>query len=216
MKISSKRNKLILSILLLASSLAPVAQAASIFINNHSFESPSVGNGSFTGAVPGWTITGGVAGAFNPATPTHFSGIGATDGVQNGYANAGATLSQTLTALFAADTQYTLTVDVGDRRDLVFPTYFIELFAGSTLLVQDNSSLTPNDGFLTSTLTYLSPASHPELGQPLQIRLRSTGSGIQQVNFDNVRLDAVPEPSSLAMLAVGAMAFCNFRRRITI
>ncbi|NJR43725.1 MAG: PEP-CTERM sorting domain-containing protein [Akkermansiaceae bacterium] len=107
-------------------------------------------------------------------------------------------------------------VDVGDRRDLVFPTYFIELFAGSTLLVQDNSSLTPNDGFLTSTLTYLSPASHPELGQPLQIRLRSTGSGIQQVNFDNVRLDAVPEPSSLAMLAVGAMAFCNFRRRITI
>jgi hypothetical protein len=62
-------------------------------------------------------------------------------------------------------------------------------------------------------VTYSTAASDPLIGQPLSIVLDSDGL---QTNFDDVRLDAVPEPSSLALLSspsFGAMAVAWSRRR---
>src|SRR5262249_15473458 len=112
-------------------------------------------------------------------------------------------------------------VDVGDRKDSTLTKYTIGLYAGGNLLAQDDSSLTPNDGWLTSTVTYLAGAADPFLGQALEIRIAfKTGGGIQ-TNFDNVRLDGtpqepftVPEPASLALagFGVGALAILSRRR----
>jgi hypothetical protein len=52
-------------------------------------------------------------------------------------------------------------------------------------MLAEENSLVPSNGFLTSTVSYTSPASDPAIGQSLRIELVSNGI---QVNFDNVRL----------------------------
>jgi len=110
------------------------------------------------------------------------------DGVQVAYSNL-EPVAQFLGVTLTADTLYTLKGDVGDRKDTIFPGYTIGLHSGGQPLAVDNSSLTPNDGFLTSTLTFLALPGHPNLGQVLEIRLASAGL---QTSFDNVRLGATP------------------------
>jgi hypothetical protein len=63
--------------------------------------------------------------------------------------------------------------------------YYIELYAGSTLLARDNNSLLPpSGGYLVSSLSYTVNPGSPVIGQPIRIRL----GGGTQTNFDNVRL----------------------------
>ena len=102
-----------------------VAQAASIAITNHDFETDGVEDGTFTnspGVVPtGWTTVGGDLGPFygyfNPtgddayigATDTEPSGgtVGTMDGANVFYfgtATTGQGIAQTLSENFAADT----------------------------------------------------------------------------------------------------------------
>jgi len=93
-------------------------------------------------------------------------------------------------------------VDVGDRIDWdTFPGYSVALLAGSTVLASE-SSLMPNNGWLTSTVNYTALAGNPLLGTALTILLTTGGT---QVNFDNVRLDVspVPEPETYALLLAG-------------
>jgi hypothetical protein len=78
---------------------------------------------------------------------------------------------------------------VGDANNTSFPGFDIQLWAGGTLLASA-SSPTPADGaFVTVTLTHVTSASDLLAGQPLEVRLVSTGS---ETDFDSVRLDAVP------------------------
>jgi hypothetical protein len=51
-----------------------------------------------------------------------------------------------------------------------------------------------------STYTVLYHATQSDAGAQIGINLASTGS---QGTFDNVRLDAVPEPASLALIGLG-------------
>src|SRR5262249_46161837 len=97
----------------------------------------------------------------------------------------GPTIQQTLTTAAAAGTTYTLQVDVINRPNYSGHSYFVELYAGSILLARDNNSLSPPvGGYLTSRLVYEVGASDPAIGQPLRIRI----GGLNQTNFDNVRL----------------------------
>lgn len=138
-----------------------------------------------------------------------------------------ARLQQVLADTLQLSTQYTLTVEVGNFRPSPggdpwnfagFPGYRVDLLAGSTVLASDNNTLAPAEGvFLTSTVSFTTGVSHPAAGQPLSIRLvnlNGPGAGVE-VNFDNVSLDAeaVPEPSSLALLATGALLGLGARRR---
>ena len=192
--------------------MASAGRAALLTIVNASFETPAKADGDSspppTPPIVGWIVGGGTgAGVFNPITGIHYSGPGATDGLQVAYSNGGGSnIAQILGDTLTANTQYTLRVDIGDRFDTAFGGYTVDFLAGTTVLASDNNTLLPNDGFLTSTVSFFAPSGHANLGQSLQIRLTSNGV---QTNFDNVRLDATPlqvsvtpEPATLCIWSV--------------
>jgi hypothetical protein len=95
---------------------------------------------------------------------------------------------QTLGATLQANTTYTLKVRLGARADVPFAGYIAALGAGNVTLASGNSA-TPKPGtFVTEVIVYKSGAEPPQLGQPLQILVRSLGSG--QVDVSNVTLTA--------------------------
>ena len=211
------------AVMLSLGAVASTAHAAIVPVLNASFEDPTTAQ--FTsGTITNWTLSSPTQqGVFRPSAFGP-AGIGATDPTaldQTAFLNSGF-ISQTLPSVLTVNTQYTLRVDVGDRADLPFPGYAVQLFAGSTLLSQD-SSLVPVSGWLTSTVTFTALPGNPNLGQNLEIRLVNTG-GFPQVNFDNVRLDAVgitapavPLPASAAIWGLGALGLgLGFRRRKTV
>lgn len=201
----------------LMSLLATSSPAQAAIVTNFSFESPAT---SFytPGAITGWTLSNPAnQGVFRPSHDPglYYTGTGTTDGLQTAYLNGGS-ISQILSETLVANVLYMLQVDVGDRKDTAFPGYHVQLLAGSTILA-NGSSLTPNDGFLTSTVLYTATAADPHLGEALQIRLISNG---QQVNFDNVRLTAipldvagVPEPATGIIWMLGLIGTACWRTR---
>jgi hypothetical protein len=105
-----------------------------------------------------------------------------------------------------------LGVHVGRRENVAFAGYNIELLAGNTVLVSENS-VTPDPGsFEYVTVDYTSGISVTP-GQALQIRLTSNGV---QTNFDNITLDAasIPEPSAiLGLLGFGLLGIASKLRQ---
>lgn len=144
---------------------------------------------------------------------------------------------QTLAATLAANTRYTLEVDViniasgtarsGDFFDLSgFPAYRIELLAGNEVIAADDNSLAGSlaeGGVGTSTLVFTSATNPVALGQNLRIRLinlnvpdASALAADLEVDFDNVRLDAVsvPLPPMVPALALACAGLVMRRRRV--
>ena len=136
-------------------------------------------------------------------------------------------IQQTLTDTLQAGLRYTLEVSVGNITPdggpwnfAGFPGYRVDLLAGGQVVASDNNTLLPGEGvFLESTVSVVVGADHLLLGQPLGIRLVSLDgpSGIE-VNFDNVRLNAVavPEPATSGLAAaglLGVLTVWNRRRR---
>jgi len=234
------------TLLILAASLAlPVAvRAAALVVTNPSFETPNTGNGTFSGNTTtgpagwGWSVynTGPTDsnrffGVWDPTGTTSFVAI--PHGQQVGVVflddvlSLEAGLLQTLGDTLQLMTEYTLTVGVGNFAPnpgpfnfTGFPGYRVELLAGATVLAMDTNTLAPGEGiFQTSTVTFTTGGSHANAGQALAIRLvnLSGGPGVE-VNFDNVNLNAetVPEPTSLALLACGALLGLQVRRRPTV
>jgi hypothetical protein len=207
--------------------LASTARAVPITITNHDFEDPVLGgDGSINrtppGSVTGWVTSGnGTIGTFDPDQDYYSDAlildggatsgqIGTMDGAQVAFFFDSSTglFAQTLADTLLANSQYTLTVAVGDRdnQPLVdFGTYFIELQAGGVSLATATGSTAPGgDGtFADVSLVFTTGATHPQLGQALAIVLGSTENGQVQVDYDNVRLDVVPEPSTALLVALG-------------
>lgn len=189
-------------------------------IENAGFEKPVLEDFTFTTTTPvGWqlynpnglipaqtTDDSSSPGTFNPATQNYPGGVPEGNNVGNlflvneiGSGEAG--ISQTLHAKLAANTRYTLSVEVGNPggNDPVpgitfdgFPGYRVELLADGKVLAADNNSVQIADGtFGTSTVTYTSSATDPLLGKQLGIRLINIlqGPGIE-VDFDKVQLTA--------------------------
>lgn len=136
-------------------------------------------------------------------------------------------MEQTLAETLAANTTYTLEVEIGniDSATAVsgqffelsgFPGYRVELLAGGQVLAQDANSLAgsiPDGEFGTSTIVFASGASHPQLGQPLAIRLvnlnvvdPSFPASDLEVDFDDIRLDATGAPPPAVPLAAWPIA----------
>jgi hypothetical protein len=231
------------------------APAATIDITNPGFESPAVDPNAFNfNAPPGWqgfnrdAVNGDFIGVLNPSTSTYFT-AGQWQGNNVGLvyieaARAAGTafgLRQVLSAGLAADTLYTLSVDVGNIAsgssviggnnrtfDLDgFPGYRIELLAGDNLLAADDNSLAdtlPEGQFLTSQLAFDSTGvDNSWLGLPLEIRLLNlnqidpdhTGAD-REVDFDAVQLDAVnrvPAPAPIWLLPTAGLALLLRQRR---
>lgn len=218
--------------------------AAPLTITNPGFEANFVADGQFdVSVIPfGWSVydPGSIlgenyndVGVLNPTgTALYIGPVPEGDNVaitflwplDNDSSDAG--LSQTLSGTLQPDTQYTLTVEVGNIAHIMnppynlngFPGYQVQLLADNVVLAMDNDTLNPAEGtFELSTVQFTTGSTHPQLGMNLGIRLinlNNLDSGIE-VNFDDVRLDAtaVPEPSAGIITSLGLAMFATMRRR---
>ncbi|NOT00033.1 MAG: hypothetical protein HOP29_05350 [Phycisphaerales bacterium] len=130
-------------------------------------------------------------------------------------------ITQVLGDVLQANTTYTLSVQVGNIAsgtglppcdvfgffDLDgFPGYQVQLLAGGVVIAQDDNSLAgaiPEAEFRLTTVQTTIGGGHPQLGQPLEVRLINLNMidtpadpGIE-VDFDDVRLSAQPAGPSL-------------------
>lgn len=168
---------------------------------------------------------------------------GARVGIAFNFASGGGQgeygFQQTLATTLAANTRYTLDVDIiniasatsrsGQFFNLTgFPGYRVDLLAGDVLLAQDVNSLAGalSDGQVgTSTVVFTSDAVHAALGLPLVIRLVNLNvtdatdpSADLEVDFDHVRLGAVsvPLPASALLFVSACVGLLRRRRRVVI
>ncbi|MFT5526780.1 MAG: hypothetical protein ACI9HK_004760, partial [Pirellulaceae bacterium] len=158
-----------------------------ITVNNFSFENPAHVPGGSNGIIPDWVDGDGAdagAGTFDPTASRY--PLGLSDGENVAFSN-GPSISQVVGANLTAGQKYRLQVDVGNRNDIVFPGFDLQLRAGGVVLAgADETTVTvPDGGFATATVEFIVPVGHAQLGQPLEIVLDSDGG---QTNFDNVRL----------------------------
>ena len=192
-----------------AAGVAGHANAESIFVENASFEAITLTDGTFVSTTPdGWTLIEGKFGTLNPLAISFPS---VPDGENTAFSNGG-TMAQALAAVLQANTVYTLEVEIGNRPETPFPGFAVQLWAGDSLLAEDvNSFEPPGQGFTTSLVNYVALAEDAMAGQSLEIRLVSLGV---QVNFDDVRLNAVPlpAPGALALFGLAGLG-CRRRRR---
>jgi len=212
------KNSLIFAIVgLVAVVCLPVssAGAAEVTIVNPGFEDPVLAEDDWTWQdVPGWTPIGHAdddegVGVWN-TTIADFDPVIAPGGENvlytEYYVGGVGGVAQILGAKFAADTAYTLTVEVGDSYYYYFSGYKVQLLAGGTVIAEDNDTLwPPYYEWATSTVAYTyDPADSALVGQPLEIRLLSLGldkdgPGVDDpigVEFDNVTLTTADDPTA--------------------
>jgi len=229
------------------------SHATTVLVTNPGFEDISgetVVGGDFTfGPLNGWdlydpdNITGGgtgntyYIGTLEPPSTNFPAGAPEGDRVGLAFNRVGSDgegeygMQQTLSATLAANTLYTLMIEIGniDGTDNFagFPGYRIDFQVDNITVASDNNTLAgsiPDGEFRTSTLTYTS-APTVTAGQSLGIRLvnlnvidttnASTTASDLEVNFDNIRLDAtvIPEPGSASLIVVSLALLCHRRRR---
>ena len=163
------------------------------------FETDPIGNpGVYTNFPDGAAEGERVAIAFN------FEGSGGTG--EYG-------IVQALAEVLEANAHYVLEVEIGNIAsgtamsgqffDLDgFPGYRVDLLAGDVVIAQDANSLAgaiPEGTFATSTVELTTSADHPQIGEPLAIRLVNLNlidpehpDADLEVDFDDVRLTAEP------------------------
>jgi hypothetical protein len=203
------------------------AFAASIAIVNHSFEAAGLADNDATLDTPfGWSKTG-VSGIFDPgasfflstsalnSNPITAGNLGDMHGTDAVFSNGAAEFQQTLGTTMVLGWEYTLTVAVGyrDVGAFDFGGYRLELLAGGNVVATTgNVATTPLGTFTDASLIYTAQAGD---SGALGIRLINLGNGAngQITDFDNVRLDAVPEPSSAILAGLAALPLVLRRRK---
>lgn len=216
---------------------AQPAAAASVFVANHSFEAQVLGDGQYqNGSAPtGWSSgyaepsgpVNPLANEFNGPVPDGQNVMFSATGYDGQPYYQGNVVQQVLDGL-TANTRYTLMVDVGRSTQVDLADFAVQLVGGDGLGSVFASGSFLNDeiaagDFRTLTLTFDAVAP---ISGPLGIRLRTfhnpaQGQSQRVAFFDNVRLDAsplaaaaVPEPSSWALMIVGAgLSGAMLRRR---
>lgn len=185
--------------------------AATVFVPNHSFEAPVVPASGYTTTAPsGWSG----AGTQSFGVQKIYDSITGVTGAQTGYLNGVGTSMWSATDLItiALGETYTLDVDAWDRP--VWPANGFKIELGNSDFSQILSStgiVNPEGtGVSTYTLVYTPNALDSALGSGLRVRITNTGG--QQVLFDNIRLDVIPEPSA-AVLGVAGLLLAGRRRR---
>jgi len=187
-------------------------------------------------AVPGAGPSGSFYGYYNPVNDPggYTTGVTGSPGITGtmsgpnvfyfGSATNGQGIQQTLSSTFSLSTDYTLTVARGTRNSIYNNTLRMQLFAGSILLTSRDVAPEPSGSrgtFMDYSTTYTASvfnnaANTGLVGQSLMIRfleIDNPGNPQAEVDIDNVRLNAVPEPSSAAMLLVGMAALLSRRNR---
>ena len=196
--------------------LVSPSDAVPLSIVNAGFETPTLSDNQFSNNImPGWTGTdlrSDSFGVWNP--PSDMFPAESPEGLNVGFLERGAVF-QTLPHLLVPNTAYLLTLSVGQNARTSDTFYVVELLAGATVLASVGSPDPGPGEFVPISLSYTALASNIQLGQPLQIRIRTDdlAEDGSEISFDGVRLDAnpapVPQPATLA-LVVGSLATACF------
>ena len=209
------------------------AQAAPITVANFSFEDNVAPVGGVVDTPPsGWFAYNQIGGAdigsqnADGALFTQNNPLGSpAQGNQFTYVNifadnpnAAGGLYQDVGSLLP-NTTYTLTVAIGSRADRINSPGIISLINGFDPF---SGIVMATGGGLPSTQNTwqdysISFTTGSVVSDNLIIALSVAPAGTIQADFDNVRLDAVtaaiPEPSTVAMIALGGVAMAGFVRR---
>ena len=188
-------------------------------VPNAGFEEPILADDAYTWLdIPGWTLVGGEGSGIWYVTSADFDPVVAPEGqnvlyTENAVGDAGG-VAQVLTETFAADTDYTLTVEVGNSWYYYFSGYSVQLLAGGVVIAEDNDTLWPEYyKWATSTVHYTYDSTDAALvGQPLEIRLLTLAldkdnppDNTVGVEFDNVTLSYGPPKARNPVPADGVM-----------
>jgi hypothetical protein len=236
------RRKL-LAALSLAGALSTPGLAAPIAVPNDTFDGPDIADGATlaivtldTTTIPGWTASlagAGISqGGIRDPQDAQFAGTTGDNAALPGTADGGQTVFfrgslagntevfvtvDPLATVEAGET-YTLTVAVGNALDSDPGDVAVQLTVNNSVVAQTmaNAAGLPDGTFTDLQAVYVAPASGPQVGGVLKIRLRQlvTGAGNQFAYFDRIELEdgAVPEPAAPLLLATGAAALAGARR----
>jgi hypothetical protein len=210
------KNKLwLMGILLLVALTSAPAWAASITINNYSFEDNILTDNQFTNYATGWTVTknipGGGGGAWN--LPLRNYGGQAPDGSNVGWV-LNASISQELAATVQAHYTYTLEAYVGKKSIVssVIADYHLQLVAieSGAVLAEATGNATYNT-FTLVTTEYIATNQH--IGEHLKIVIGDTHNA--ELDFDKVTLNSThaPLPSTVLLLGSGLVGVALLRRK---
>ncbi|MBN1555813.1 MAG: PEP-CTERM sorting domain-containing protein [Phycisphaerae bacterium] len=206
------------------------SRAALVTLTNPGFEDlggatpPADGDG-VQGVMPGWSILPNSTDAAGTHDPSALQVAGeAHGGTYAAYANdteysGPLAVRQTTSATWQANTQYTLTVYVARRTDLpgeeTTGQAQFQLRDGTTddPVIVDTFDVTGSGEWFAATLQVTTSDSDAFLGNLIAVQFR-TVSGVQLL-YDDISLDAeaIPEPTTLGLLAVGALGVLRRRNR---
>ena len=165
------------------------ATTEQLIIENPSFESFSLPEGSFSNLVynpypseyPLNDIHGeNVCRLPAPDQPQSFSFIDITS-----------------TNLLISNSLYVLEIEKGNPEGFDYGTAIVELIAGTNILVSANNYEPPTGDIYVMTIPYVVSESHSSLGQELTVRLKNSGNGI--VDYDNVILSRYTDSPKLSI-----------------
>lgn len=187
-----------------------ITSATTITILNPSFEDPYAVTYLYQ-QMTDWTVigNGGVYGVAANVGPI-------PDGRQCGMIIGGTTaaiIHQDLTATIQEGYMYTLSIYIGARTTVDaagYDFYLYDVDAG-VVLAEEMDAFVPTRGSWTQRQVSYTANDPSKYGHQLAIYVKTTLATGQTV-VDMVQLDAVPEPATLGLLALGGV-LCGLRRR---
>jgi hypothetical protein len=235
LRIHDKANSLIATSSLALLLALPAGAATIIPVTNHSFEANLAADGAASVSAPtGWTKTSGaaVSGYWNPQDGDYPGSTAPgtlpapADGVNTMFVNGGTWgyMKQTTGEVIAAGKTYTMTVAVGARLTGNFDADNILLRLGYgadnfLIPIADNTfggtaNLTAGE-FKDFSVSFTALEGETYIGQNLAVLMGMSlfdAANTAAVDFDNVRLTAIPEPSAALLGGLGLLALLRRRR----